>query len=402
MRKYNPQNVYEAALSRIEQVYNMGHRLVVGLSGGKDSTVVLELCIEVAKKLGKLPVEAAFRDEELLTPGTTEYLERMASRKEVSLTWFCNHNSFGLNVFDREIPFFWRFDTELGPKAWVTTPPKWAKWVEGSLMIDEIIHPEFYPDGGQDGFDLISVQGIRASESSMRNMAVYTREGLLSGYNDFNVRSLWPIYDWSSSDIWTAINSFKWDYNKSYDAMLLGGFSPKFMRIGQPTVSLSAAKQLKTFSQIWPEWFEKMCARLPGVHAAATYGEDFIDRLQKPGETWKQTYQRVCIHEAPPWIRRRSEMLLAKLMAKHARHSTTDIPMDRECRVCGPYTCWKKMTINLYYGDPTSFTFASFLSPVDIDRMRDAYLRRLKTGNAQIPDSLELPKKERKHAQIAA
>ena len=42
----------------------------------------------VARELGMLPVECIMRDEEIMPPGTFEYLERVYWRKdEVNLNW---------------------------------------------------------------------------------------------------------------------------------------------------------------------------------------------------------------------------------------------------------------------------------------------------------------------------
>jgi predicted phosphoadenosine phosphosulfate sulfurtransferase len=50
MKIYNKQNVYDAALERIRYIYDEFPNIIVAFSGGKDSTVILELSLIVAKE----------------------------------------------------------------------------------------------------------------------------------------------------------------------------------------------------------------------------------------------------------------------------------------------------------------------------------------------------------------
>ena len=78
--------VFDAAIERMVEVYEQGHRVVVSVSGGKDSTCLLEVAVIAAEITGRLPVEAVTRDEEIMFPGTYEYLERVWQRDDVALT----------------------------------------------------------------------------------------------------------------------------------------------------------------------------------------------------------------------------------------------------------------------------------------------------------------------------
>jgi len=53
-------NVYDAAIKRFEYLFDNFDKVVVSFSGGKDSTVCLNLALEVAKKKNKLPLDVYF------------------------------------------------------------------------------------------------------------------------------------------------------------------------------------------------------------------------------------------------------------------------------------------------------------------------------------------------------
>src|SRR5690348_104758 len=92
------QNVLEATLERLCDLYEQGHRVVFSFSGGKDSGVCVELGIQAARRTGRLPIEVIMRDEEILFPGTFEYAERLANRPEVQFHWVVAHQPI-INVF---------------------------------------------------------------------------------------------------------------------------------------------------------------------------------------------------------------------------------------------------------------------------------------------------------------
>lgn len=86
---YSEQNVYEAAKDRIRKLFSMGDRLGVCFSGGKDSTALLHLTLEVTSELGiqKLPV--IFLDQECEYTYTVEYMRYVMSLPEVENLFGC-------------------------------------------------------------------------------------------------------------------------------------------------------------------------------------------------------------------------------------------------------------------------------------------------------------------------
>ena len=135
-------DVYDAAVQRMQGLYSLGHRIVVSFSGGKDSTVALEVCIEAARRTGRLPVDVVMRDEEIMFPGTFEYCERVMNRPEVSFVWLVMGQPI-VNAFNRSEPYWWVFD-DLARDRWVRQPPPWAVFVREN-SITEMTTPGRFP-----------------------------------------------------------------------------------------------------------------------------------------------------------------------------------------------------------------------------------------------------------------
>ena len=103
MKIYKKNNVYEEALNRIRFLYDEFDEVVVGYSGGKDSTVTLRLAVEVAREKGKLPVKALFIDQEAEWGAVIEHMREVQADPDVELLWY--------QIVTRRI---FRFDAAIG------------------------------------------------------------------------------------------------------------------------------------------------------------------------------------------------------------------------------------------------------------------------------------------------
>lgn len=347
-------NVLEASLTRLTRIYEEGHRLIVSFSAGKDSCVTLELAIMAAEATGNLPVDVMLQDEEIQYPGTFEYAERVAERSEVNFTWLvCNQPM--LNRFNRRYPYFWVFDPDLPPEKWVRTPPAWATYTP-EIEITHLVRPERFPPAGE-GKHLMSVLGLRAEESTRRTLGLHSMGGYITKpRGPHKVRNVWPIYDWRDGDVWKAIQDFGWDYNHAYNVFLQMGVKTRAMRIGPPSMTAESIQLLSIGSRAWPQWFERVCDRLPGVRTAAQYGKTSVMPHRRQGETWRECFQRECVDEAPePWIAKRSEHVREKMLTRHGRHSTEPFPEVKICPHCtggSSIASWKKLSEAMWNGDP--------------------------------------------------
>lgn len=349
-RTYLGMSVFQAAVARCAEQYAAGHRLVVSSSGGKDSAVTLEVAILAATQTGRLPVEVVMRDEEILFPGTFDYLERVAARPEVSMRWVVAHQPI-LNAFDRERPYWWVFDPEVDRELWVRQPPDWAEEIP-DMNIQALVSPGYYPP--PPGKELHCVMGLRGQESRNRMMGIHSSGGYLTKPNFLGVRNLRPVYDWTDADVWLAIHKFGWDYNAAYDVMHRLGINRRDLRISPPTMNPAGGDMLGIAAGAWPEWWNRVTRRLPSTRTYALYGKRAVQAQRRSDETWEQCFFRTCVDTAPAWIAARASEQADKTVRRHLRHSTAPLPQAGKCLQCGTLGSWRVLAMSMYLGDPFS------------------------------------------------
>lgn len=353
---YTGLSVLEAAVARMENIYREGHRAVVSFSGGKDSTVAMEVCIIAARNTGRLPVDVVMRDEEIMFPGTFEYAERVWRRPEVNMLWISPRQPI-INIFNRHMPYYWVFDPLLEPEQWVRQPPPWITWTTTN-NIEAMNTPVHFPPA--EGKALFSVTGIRGQESRTRLMSIYsTGNGFMTKPTKFGVRNLRPLYDWTDGDVWKFIRDNRLDYNTCYDTLHRMGVPRSVLRIAPPLMMPSSIPNLQKAARAWPAWFDRVCDRCPGVRTGVQFGRRAIQPRRRYGETWKETFYRECVDEAPAWIRERALKAMERQLRYHAHHSTQPLPDVAPCEPCfkGNYkqASWKLMARDTYGGDPFSY-----------------------------------------------
>lgn len=87
MKIYLNENVYEAALKRINFLFDEFENVVCCVSGGKDSTVVYNLVMKVAKERGRLPLTVFFFDQEAEWNETIRQVRKIMYSKDVKPMW---------------------------------------------------------------------------------------------------------------------------------------------------------------------------------------------------------------------------------------------------------------------------------------------------------------------------
>ena len=107
-----------------------------------------------------------------------------------------------------------------------------------------------------------------------------------------NTFNFYPIYDWRTEDVWTAVGRHGWEYNKIYDLMFIQGKSIHEQRICQPYGD-DQRKGLDLFRRLEPETWAKVVNRVSGANFGNIYCQTWLlgDRkLVRPEKfkSWKE------------------------------------------------------------------------------------------------------------------
>lgn len=306
MKEQKPRNVWEAANERLKLIFNDFDNVLVALSCGKDSGVMLNMAYKYAKEnnlLHKLSVY--YEDYEADYKFTHEYADRMFQYLQVEKKyWLCLPISAACSVSmyePRWIP--WDRDKK---ELWVRDMPDYDfvvnehncpyEFIKGTKGFDARIQfSEWF--GKKYGSTAVLI-GLRAQESLTRR-AIFTskhrklmHKGLTySKTVDKNTTNFYPLYDWLTEDIWVANYKYEFDYNKIYDLYWQAGLTVDQMRVASP-FHQSGQENLKLYKTIDPNSWGKMLGRVNGVNFGGLYGGTTAmgwKTLTKPKHfTWKE------------------------------------------------------------------------------------------------------------------
>ena len=89
MRHWLGMDVFSAARLRLEEVFDAFERVYVSFSGGKDSGVVVQLALDIAREKGRLPLDVLHIDLEAWYAHTDAFVTRIMTRPDVRPHWIC-------------------------------------------------------------------------------------------------------------------------------------------------------------------------------------------------------------------------------------------------------------------------------------------------------------------------
>jgi len=304
-------NVYDAANDRLKKVFEDFDNVYVSFSGGKDSGVLLNLTIDFLRKNYPGRKLGVFHlDYEAQYQMTTDYVDtEFEKNKDI------------LEIYRICLPIAAQCATSMYESYWLPwDADKKDIWVRNMPVHDGVINEENCPfpwflKGMQD-YELqerfatwyhkknnaqrtASLIGIRTQESQNRWNSLHGAKKLddtkYEGINWFtkmnkDVYNAYPIFDWTTEDIWIANAKHEWEYNRLYDIFYKAGIPINSQRVASP-FNDGAIESLKLYKVIDPKNWGKMIGRTNGVNFAGLYGGTTAmgwKSIKLPeGHTWK-------------------------------------------------------------------------------------------------------------------
>jgi len=357
---YQGHSVLEAAKARISESFDTLERLYISFSGGKDSTVMMHLVCQEARRRGR-KVGVLIIDLEAQYSATIEHINEMVDLYAdcIDLHWVCGELLLRNAVSDFE-PKWCAWDSQK-QDVWVREKPaKAADLTQYDFYVPRmefeelmVIFGSWYAQGKSCGAFI----GIRSDESLHRYRAIVSRkDGLMMNGRKWTTRiakgvfNLYPIYDWRTEDIWLFhAKNPDLRYNKIYDLMTRAGVKFSNQRLCQPFGD-DQKKGLWLYQILEPETWYKLLNRVSGVNSGALYSQETgningSSRITKPDQFTWQEYTNFLLKSLPKPMQENYRERFKKFIAGWKKRGYDQIPdaapHDLEVKQWAP--SWRRM-----------------------------------------------------------
>lgn len=314
---YKDINVYDAAINRYDTVLSEFDNYYVSVSGGKDSSIMLQLMAQEARKYGK-KFSVLYIDLEAQYQATIGHINALIdATKDVVENWYWCALPLSLRNAVSAIQPKWICWDKKDKEKWIREYPTKRKdivlvtedslpdgwdWFFRGMEFEEFIlwFAKWFNEthGGKTAAGI----GIRSDESLNRfrtivsdkkeryknypwTTRVHCKSKVLNCWNFF------PLYDWRTEDDWTAVAKLDLLFNPIYELMYKNGLSIYEQRLCQPYGD-DQRKGLDQYRTLEPETWEKVLNRVEGVNFGNIYCRTSLlgnIKSEKPDNlTWEQ------------------------------------------------------------------------------------------------------------------
>lgn len=257
------------AAGRIRWVMQHHERVVVAWSGGKDSTLLLELALDTARIEGRRTLDVLWLDNEAEYAATVDFADRTAAKPRVRF----HRLQESIDVPQCDIP-----GAPLPFRTWTLQPP-FREREQGKQAVSLNGH-NYFNVPGDDSLTVFShaasrilggpvaiLDALRTDEGAAQRRATSlprpdNHRGLLWSWKEpgGNFRYA-PMFEWDASQVWAMIASRGLDYNSAYDRMAQLGTPAERARVG--TLYHHVMTRAGLLHLVDPWAYERLAAQLP-------------------------------------------------------------------------------------------------------------------------------------------
>lgn len=299
------ENVYDLALKRLDILFREFETVCVSFSGGKDSGVLLNLCIQyIRRNCPERKLCVFHMDYEIQYQYTIEYVDRILEANKDILEIYRVCVPFKVATCTSMFQNYWRPWDEDMKELWVRQMPENCltrehfpfytcdMWdYEFQMHFAKWLHQK------KDSARTCFLIGIRTQESFNRWRSIHLNRKYQMYHNyrwtskiGNDIYNAYPIFDWKTVDIWIANGKFKYDYNHLYDLYYMAGVNLERQRVASPFLC-EAQDSLRLYRAIDPKTWGKMIGRVNGVNFTGIYGGTRVMGWQNinlpKGYTWE-------------------------------------------------------------------------------------------------------------------
>ncbi len=350
---YRDENVLDAALSRLRYIFSEFDNVYFCVSGGKDSSVMVQLAERVAGEMNR-KYDVLYIDFEAQYADTIRHVNELKTLKHINVFYHVALPMALRNAVSMLQPKWICWDEEK-KDLWVRPMPEgavniascpWDFFRYGMEFEDFIREFALFYHSNGNGKTACCV-GIRADESLTRFNTVATPDRKITYqgktwttklFQDQEVYNVFPIIDWRVEDIWGAVSQLDLMMNEVYEKMYKNGMSIYKQRLCQPYGD-DQRNGLDQFRALEPDTWEKVLSRVNGVNFGNIYCRTSAlgnIRSMKPEDmSWEQ-YTVFLMESIGLYNRALMEHYLGKIRKfirwyeKHEGISIKDIPPEAD------------------------------------------------------------------------
>jgi predicted phosphoadenosine phosphosulfate sulfurtransferase len=308
MKVTGKMSVVEAAMQRIQNVFDNGVKVYLAFSGGKDTLCLCGMIYELAMagKIDLHQLTVCFIDEESIYPSMLEMTYEWRNkfvRMGAEFRWYClpvKQVSMLRQLQDEESWITWEPGKE---DIWMREAPPYAIRRDPALeYAGQMNYQTFLPKVSKDGLMMV---GVRACESVQRIKYLATVSMTAGSCTGNNL--IYPIYDWHDSDVWLYIKEHRLKFPEAYIDLYRVGVNRHQLRLCQ-FFGHESITGLRYVAETDPDLWARIQRREPNAYLALLYWDSemfhrsTVKRRKLEANQEKKDYKQLCRHmlfEAP-------------------------------------------------------------------------------------------------------